>query len=356
MRTRRPRRCRLWVEELEGRLVPAMLAYSANWSGYALVGGAHSISYVSGAWNVPAVTGSNGFSATWVGIDGYNSRSVEQIGTESDYVNGQASYYAWYEMYPNPSVQISQPIQPGDAITASVGYARGSGFTLTINDPSWSSPFTTTIQSAAPRTSAEWVVEAPSARGVLPLANFGTESFSAATATVHGTTGSITTASSKARVAQVDMAGNRGTLKDTTSALNAAGTSFTVTFDSSGAGRTGPVHAQAIAHDTNTSTQVPTFIVIIVPTGPALTPLLINELPAPPQPPLIPPSSITITAPPPITSSLTLMDPFVGTPGVSDALPAGNGNAPGAVPAGPAAPEGQNGPVVPAGPQLRPAG
>src|SRR5262249_43134748 len=129
MRTRRPRRSRLWVEELEGRLVPAALTFSTNWSGYAVVAGHGAINAGCGSWTVPVAQG-QGYSATWVGIDGYNSRSVQQIGTESDMVNGKASYYAWYEMYPNPTVPITTPIQPGDAISASVTYTPGIGFTL----------------------------------------------------------------------------------------------------------------------------------------------------------------------------------------------------------------------------------
>jgi hypothetical protein len=52
---------------------------------------------------------------------------------------------------------------------------------------------------------------------------------------------------------------------------------------------------------------------------------------------------------------LVLMDPYVGTPGVSDAL--GGGAGPGGVmPAGPAVPDAPNAPVLPAAPQLRPDG
>ena len=61
-----------------------------------------SVSYVAGSWVVPTVsTKTNGYSSVWVGIDGYSSSTVEQIGTEEDVVNGKATYYAWYEMYPS---------------------------------------------------------------------------------------------------------------------------------------------------------------------------------------------------------------------------------------------------------------
>ena len=90
---------------------------SSNWSGYAVTGS--SVSYVAGSWVVPTVnTKTNGYSAVWVGIDGYSSSTVEQIGTGEDVVNGKATYYAWYEMYPSASVTIStMTVKPGDSIT-----------------------------------------------------------------------------------------------------------------------------------------------------------------------------------------------------------------------------------------------
>src|SRR5947209_13321704 len=115
-------RIRPHLEELEGRIVPT-LSYSTNWAGYAVTTGAGGVSQVAGGWVVPPVASTvSGYSSAWVGIDGYNSSSVEQLGTDSDYVNGVAHYYAWYEMYPNPSVNLSLTIRPGDAISASVSF------------------------------------------------------------------------------------------------------------------------------------------------------------------------------------------------------------------------------------------
>src|SRR5437016_6198193 len=122
MKSRRLRRCRLWVEELEGRWVPSAVPYdnSTNWSGYAVQARYHAVSSVAGSWQVPtAHSDVEGYSSTWIGIDGFASRTVEQVGTESDFVDGQAQYYAWYEMYPLPSVTINAPVQPGDQISAS---------------------------------------------------------------------------------------------------------------------------------------------------------------------------------------------------------------------------------------------
>jgi len=169
---------------------------SSNWSGYAVTGAANSVSYVAGSWVEPAASPTtSGYSSVWVGIDGFSSSTVEQIGTEADVARGTVTYYAWYEMYPSYMVTIPNfTVKAGDSITASVQYdSVHQDFVLSIHDSTESESYTTT-QSApgAARSSAEWVVEAPSSnRGVLPLANFGTVTFSNAYATVNGTTGPI---------------------------------------------------------------------------------------------------------------------------------------------------------------------
>ena len=121
-------------------------------------------------------------SAFWVGLDGYNSTSVEQLGTDSDCDSGTSSYYAWYEMYPNPSVTLPSqyPVQPGDQMSASVtANAAGTSFTLAIKDATagWSYS-TAQTGSGFARSSAEVIAEAPSSCTVLfcsevPLADSG---------------------------------------------------------------------------------------------------------------------------------------------------------------------------------------
>ena len=203
----------LYLQELEGRalLSPVPVpVLSLNWSGYAAetslsAPASGAVGSVSGTWIVPTVTGkTNAFSSVWVGIDGYDpsSPTVEQIGTEQDTSSsGNTTYYAWYEMYPGPSILIPYrdlTIHPGDQISASVTYySSSSSFTLKITDNTTSpdQPFSIdqSVPSGAERSSAEWIVEAPSNRGggVLPLANFGTVNFTGAQATINGTTGAI---------------------------------------------------------------------------------------------------------------------------------------------------------------------
>lgn len=212
---------------------------STNWSGYASVLGSLSsptsgvVSDIKGSWTVQAVdcslAATNTYSSAWVGIDGYTSSSVEQLGTEHDCINGQPQYYAWYEMYPKPGYKITKlSVQPGDVMTGEVQYTGNGNFVLTLS--SSRGAFKTTQKSnKALRSSAEWVVEAPWSGGVLPLANFGTLPFSSSSAIINGVAGAINAFTYD----KMDMGSSPTTLKDQTSPLTSTGDGFSVTWISS---------------------------------------------------------------------------------------------------------------------------
>ena len=167
---------------------------SGNWSGYAVTGGTYRT--VTAAWVEPAVTCSGGtaYSSFWIGIDGDTSGTVEQTGTEADCNGSTPVYSAWYEMYPKYPVTYRDVVKPGDHFTSTVTTDGRGNFTLTLSDTSrgWTESVTKKLRSAQ-LASAEVIAEAPSSSsGVLPLANFGTASFSGAT--VNGTTLTATTA------------------------------------------------------------------------------------------------------------------------------------------------------------------
>jgi Peptidase A4 family len=156
---------------------------STNWSGYAATG--NRFTSISSSWTEPTVlcTGT-AYSSFWVGLDGDTSSTVEQTGTSADCSGSTPQYYAWYEMYPKFPTNLSNPVQPGDAISASVTTDGVGRFTLTISDSTQRWTFSTTqrLKSAA-LASAEVIAEAPSSRsGVLPLANFGSVTFGSSTA------------------------------------------------------------------------------------------------------------------------------------------------------------------------------
>lgn len=177
---------------------------STNWSGYAAATNlAHpqpkSVTRVVGSWTVPAVssTVTDAYSSIWVGIDGYKSPSVQQIGTEQDWIGGEAQYYAWYEMFPANSHLIQGfPVAPGDEITAKVLFIANGVYELSIRNVTQNVytviPKNKTTSKNLQRSSAEWIVEAPSSQqGVLPLANFGTAQMYTCKATINGIKGSI---------------------------------------------------------------------------------------------------------------------------------------------------------------------
>jgi hypothetical protein len=149
---------------------------SSNWSGYA----AHSGTYtsVSASWVEPTghCSSGNQYSSFWVGLDGYNSSTVEQTGSEVDCSGGSPRYYSWYEMYPKYPVNFTNPVSPGDHFHGSVTYTGSGNFTLKLSDTTkgWTHTEFKTLTSAK-RSSAEVIIEAPSSSsGVLPLADFGT--------------------------------------------------------------------------------------------------------------------------------------------------------------------------------------
>ena len=180
---------------------------SGNWSGYAALAGNSSgqdgsVTDVRGAWLVPKVTGgrhSTTYSSAWVGMDGYSDGTVEQLGTESDWSSKGQRNYAWFEMYPAGAYKINGfPVVAGDEISAEVTYIGNNVYQLTIvnhtHPASFVVPSSYTTSSAGLRTSAEWIMEAPSSfNGVLPLANFGTAYFSGCEATINGIAGPIDT-------------------------------------------------------------------------------------------------------------------------------------------------------------------
>jgi len=219
---------------------------STNWSGYAVTGASGSVSDAKGSWTVPAIQGSctstNQYSSFWVGIDGFSSGTVEQTGTDSDCQNGVPTYYAWYEFFPHPSFLISGlTISPGDHISAEAHF-NGRSFVVTITDTSTGHSFSTAAKvRGAQRSSAEWIAEAPSSSGgILPLANFGTVSYGTDNtgvamtcyATISGTTAAIGAFGSSTQ--QITMVSGSGSVKAQPSALSSDGTSFSVTWQSSG--------------------------------------------------------------------------------------------------------------------------
>jgi hypothetical protein len=200
---------------------------STNWSGYAAFGGAGAFTSVRASWTQPAVTcgTTNAYSSYWAGIDGYNTSTVEQLGTEADCVSGAPRYYAWFEMYPHPSFVISGfTVRPSDTYTASV-VAQGRGsYVLSLKDTTTGASFSTVQKlNSARGASAEVVVEAPYSGGVLPLANFATASFTGSAAN------GVPIGAFAPNLDPITMDNPAG-MKATPSSLDSTGQNFSVTW------------------------------------------------------------------------------------------------------------------------------
>jgi Peptidase A4 family len=156
-------------------------AEDTNWSGYAVLGS--NFQSVKGSWTVPTstCTGLVKAAAFWVGLDGYDSNTVEQTGTASECVLGIPIYYAWYEFYPANIVIVPIPVRPGDSIVASVVYDdTSSQFSVTVKNITRDKVYSKSAAvPGALRSSAEWIAEAPGTilGTILPLTDFGTISF-----------------------------------------------------------------------------------------------------------------------------------------------------------------------------------
>lgn len=230
---------------------------STNWSGYAVTGSSGSVTSAAGSWTVPAVTAGSSstttyYAAFWVGIDGFSSSTVEQVGTMSQIQGSTATYYAWYEFYPSPMYQITAfTIKPNDVMSATVVYTGkssgffgrlSSSFTVTITDVTSGKTYSTTgTVTGASMSSAEWITEAPSStRGVLSLANFGVAKYGSDNtavsgtcyATVGGVNGQISSFGSA--VQKITMTTSKGVTKASPTALSTDGTSFQVAWANAG--------------------------------------------------------------------------------------------------------------------------
>lgn len=197
---------------------------SQNWAGYAATGGP--FTKVSAKWKEPSVTcgSSNTYSVFWVGLDGFNSNTVEQTGTAGFCQGGSPVYFAWYEVFPKePIIEINKPVMAGDAFSASATEVTSTSFKLVISDSTqrWTFKTTQTI-TGAQLSSAEVIAEAPSNQnGVLPLANFGTMKFTSSMVDKKSL-GSFSPT-------EIVMVTSGGTVKAQPSALS-GGTAFSVTW------------------------------------------------------------------------------------------------------------------------------
>jgi hypothetical protein len=223
------------------------VSYNTIWAGYAVTG--TDFTQVQGSWIVSAVDCTktpNSDSSEWVGIDGWSSNTVEQVGTDADCNGKTPFYYVWYEFYPLNTVVIKDvSIAPGDKFSASVVYDGDNEYTVSIINETTGESFSKEVEfkgaegSGVPlRNSAEWIEEMD---GNL-LSDFGrdlfgerfTEVSDGTNSAVDSTTSGVISNFGDAVQESISTKNGSQNSKDTAvpSALTSDGASFGVTWKS----------------------------------------------------------------------------------------------------------------------------
>jgi hypothetical protein len=176
---------------------------SSNWFGYnqgTLEQGNKLVNSISGDWTVPTATqhtkGKAEYSSDWIGIGGgcvdagctATDNTLIQTGTEQDVSSsGAASYGAWWEVIPGPSLSISSlGVRPGDHMHADVTEAvpNSNVWKITLQDVTRAQTFTTTVPYSSTHATAEWIEETPliigTNAGFAALPNLTNPAFTAA--------------------------------------------------------------------------------------------------------------------------------------------------------------------------------
>lgn len=206
--------------------------YYDGYSAYLFHG---SFSRVTGTWVVSKATCSGVTSVmfAWVGMDDNGAKYLEQAGT-GDYCIGSSltpHYYAWYEMFPKPSVASSLVVRAGDTIRTTVSVVANT-FTFKIENLTTHLTFTKAVtQLHSARLAAYWIVESPwngpSSAHLYPLTKFAPFTIGSAYATAAGHTRAINASAWNLRL-HWTMASGR-TIKATSGGLK-TGTWFSVAW------------------------------------------------------------------------------------------------------------------------------
>jgi hypothetical protein len=220
-----------------------MASYGPNWAGYVATG--TRFRYVTATFTVPradcaktpGTTKTPAIAADWVGLDGLGGEksTVEQDGVTVQCVNGVASYFSWWEMYPKTPVYPGVTVYPGDVIEASVWYnAAVRKYRLYLADLTEGTSFTYLERCGASTCrddSAEVITESPAesvrdTTKLWPFADFGTSTFWRISITdAVGQRGGFD--SSLWQSTQLVMVDSSNHVKATTSGLAVGGTAFT---------------------------------------------------------------------------------------------------------------------------------
>ena len=156
---------------------------STNWAGYAVTGSTYTS--VASNWVEPNVTcTANGIVGFWIGLDGWGSTSVEQDGTGVDCSSGTPQQFAWWETYPENSIQVyDAPVAAGDRMSSEVASEGNGQYVMALTD--WTANWSERNVVSAPtaqNASAEIVAEAvTNGNSITALPDFGDIEFTGST-------------------------------------------------------------------------------------------------------------------------------------------------------------------------------
>jgi hypothetical protein len=176
-----------------------------SWSGAVLPSlRAEPFTFVAGFWNVPrpypppAAKEGEYRSSAWVGLDGWNSAELPQIGTaqvvEVNKDGFRSETYSWWQWWAKdnsgPPVRIeSLPVAPGDLVFCCVSVVSPCRVQLFIQNQSKGQSAAIEVEapgkSTVAGTTAEWIVERPRdplTQELFPLPQFGSVVFQGAAA------------------------------------------------------------------------------------------------------------------------------------------------------------------------------
>jgi hypothetical protein len=163
---------------------------TGNWAGYVATGGEYSS--VSGSWIVPSPAGSGeeAADAAWIGIGGERTHDLIQTGTQNTVMpGGEVQTNAFYEMLPDSELPIeTMTVNPGDKMTAKISRGASGLWNISIKDLTTGTSFSKQVSYDSSGSSADWIEEDPSvsSNAQVPLDNFGTVSFTSASAVQNG--------------------------------------------------------------------------------------------------------------------------------------------------------------------------
>lgn len=151
-------------------------ATSGNWFGFnvSAISRRELFNQIAGTWRVPTATqhkaGEAEHSSAWIGIGGgcltngclVADNTLIQAGTEHDVdAGGSASYSAWFELIPGPSLTTTLAVKPGDLIRANINQVVQGLWNISLKNLTTNKSWSMLVPYSSSHLTAEWITETP---------------------------------------------------------------------------------------------------------------------------------------------------------------------------------------------------